>query len=80
MTTSPIEGLADAAEIVDWLRKDVGMEAIRMILMSGLPGGTRTERVKNQAFAQGCAHAVTMILQAIERGEYRARHQEKNND
>jgi hypothetical protein len=60
----------DVAEIAAWLRRDVGAEATRMILAAGLPGGTRTERTKRAAFAEGCAHAVTMILKAIERGDH----------
>lgn len=60
----------ERAAIVAWLRKSVGMEAGRMILASGLPGGTRTQRVKNQAYAEGCAHAVTQIINAIERGDH----------
>lgn len=60
----------ERAAIVAWLRKSVGMEAGRMILVSGLPGGTRTQRVKNRAYAEGCAHAVTQIINAIERGAH----------
>lgn len=51
-------------EIDDLLRL-VGMEAVRMLLMSGMPGGTRTERVKAKAFAEGCMHAVKAIQDAV---------------
>lgn len=66
--TSPAE--QERALIVQWLRTDVGAEATRMILAAGLPGGTRTQRVKSAAFAEGCAHAVTMILKALESGAH----------
>lgn len=57
-------------QIVAWLRKTVGMEAGRLILASGLPGGTRTDRVKSRAFAEGCAHATKAIINAIESGDH----------
>lgn len=57
------------ASIARWLRRDVGAEATRMMLAAGLPGGTRTERIKRAAFAEGCAHAVSAIIAAIERGD-----------
>lgn len=57
--------------IVAWLRHEVAGEATRMILAAGLPGGTRTQRTKNAAFADGCAHAVSMIIKAIENGDHR---------
>jgi hypothetical protein len=78
--TAPSSPTQEEREIVAWLRKGVGMEAGRMILMSGLPGGTRTQRVKDRAFAEGCAHAVTCILKAIESGEWRTQHQGGSND
>jgi hypothetical protein len=58
---------------VKWLRNEVAAEAIRMMLVAGMPGGTRTERVKAAAFAEGCAHAVTMIREALERGAHIAK-------
>lgn len=56
----------ERAAIVAWLREDVGAEAIRMMLIAGMPGGTRTERVKRQAFADGVSHATSAIREAIE--------------
>tara|TARA_B100001057_G_scaffold418770_1_gene438201 strand:- start:107 stop:328 length:222 start_codon:yes stop_codon:yes gene_type:complete len=64
------EAMKERARVVRWLRREVGGEATRMMLAAGLPGGTRTQRTKNAAFAEGCAHAVTMILNAIERGDH----------
>ena len=57
------------AAIVAWLRADVSAEAIRMMLVAGMPGGTRTERTKRAAFADGVSHATVAIREAIERGE-----------
>lgn len=62
--------MGEREKIVAWLRREVAGEATRMMLMAGLPGGTRTQRVKNKAFADGCGHAVTMIINAIERGDH----------
>lgn len=56
--------------IVRWLRKEVGPEACRMILVAGMPGGTRTQRVKMVAFADGCSHAIKSIVEALERGDH----------
>lgn len=56
--------------VVRWLRHEVAGEATRMILVAGIPGGTRTQRTKNAAFADGCAHAVSMIIKAIERCDH----------
>ncbi len=65
-----IEG-GEIAEAVEWLRKSVGMEVAGMMLQAGLPGGTRTQRIKNAAFADGCAHAVKKIIAALESGDWR---------
>lgn len=68
----PIERTAEQerAAIVAWLRLNVAGEATRMMLMAGLPGGTKTQRVKNRSYAEGCAHAVSMVIDAIERGDH----------
>lgn len=62
--------MSEREAIVAWLRREVAAEATGMMLMAALPGGTRTQRVKNRAYAEGCAHAVSMILDAIERGDH----------
>lgn len=54
---------------IDKLLSDAGAEAIRMMLMAGMPGGTRTQRVKNMAFAEGCSHAVKSIREAIRQAD-----------
>ena len=51
--------------------KQYGMAAVQLILASGLPGGTRTQRTKASAFAEGYSKAVAQIKDAIERGEHR---------
>jgi hypothetical protein len=61
----------ERAAVVAWLRKDVSMEAVRMMLAAGLPGGTRTQRTKAAAFAEGLAHGAKSIADAIERGDHR---------
>lgn len=71
-TCGQFKPASEARLILEWLRRDVGPEAIRMMLAAGLPGGTRTQRTKNAAFAEGCAHAVKMIADGIERGDYGA--------
>lgn len=58
-------------EIVAWLRREVGGEVTRMQLAAGLPGGTRTQRTKIAAFAEGAGHAVTSLIRAIESGSHR---------
>lgn len=71
MTPTPErEREAERRAVVAWLRKTVGMEVAQMILVAGLPGGTRTQRVKNAAYADGCAHAVKMIADCIESGDH----------
>lgn len=60
----------DEKRIVAHLR-EFGMAAVHLMLMSGIPGGTRTQRVKAEAFADGYAKAVAQIKDAIERGEHR---------
>lgn len=72
MTTTP-EHEAERAAIVAWLRRDVGGEATRLRLAAAMPGGTRTERTKAAAFADGIMHAVGMMLKAVERGDYRSK-------
>lgn len=57
---------AEEERIVAWLRSDVLAEAVRMSLAAGLPGGTRTERVRARAFADGSCHAISCIISAIE--------------
>lgn len=61
---------AERVRVVEWLRKTVGAEVMRMMLSAGLPGGTQTQRAKRRAYAEGCAHAVSMILEAVERGDH----------
>ena len=61
----------DELRIVEWLRREMAGEVTQLMLMAGLPGGTRTQRTKNSAFAKGCGHAVTVLIDAIERGEHR---------
>lgn len=61
---------AEREAVVAWLRRDLAAEATRMMLMAGLPGGTRTQRVKNRAFADGVGHAITSIIAGIERGDH----------
>lgn len=65
--------MTETEQIVAWLKRDVADEAMRMMLAAGLPGGTRTQRTKNAAFADGMAHAVKMIREGIERGEHAPR-------
>jgi hypothetical protein len=60
----------ETKRIVEWLRKEVGPEACRMILVAGMPGGTRTQRVKMAAFADGCSHAIKSIVEALESGDH----------
>lgn len=62
--------VSEREQIVAWLRNTVGPETVQMMLMAGLPGGTRTQRVKNAAFAEGCADATSKIIAAIERGDH----------
>ena len=62
--------MSEREQIVAWLRETVGMEVTTMMLASGLPGGSRTQRVKNAAFAEGCANATRKIIAAIERGDH----------
>lgn len=62
--------MGEREAVVAWLRRDVAAEATRMMLMAGMPGGTRTQRVKSRAFADGVGHAVTSIIAGIERGDH----------
>lgn len=66
----------ERASIVAWLRGDALVQAARMTLAAGLPGGTRTERVRGKAFADGTCHAISCIIAAIERGAHLAAPQE----
>lgn len=70
------EAEKERAAVVAWLREK-GMDAAHMILMAGMPGGTRTQRTKNAAFADGCAHTVKVIMAGIERGDH---HKELPNE
>lgn len=56
--------------IADFIRKQGGAAGIRLLLGSGMPGGTRTARVKHKAFADGFCRAVTVLADAIERGDH----------
>lgn len=60
----------ERAAIVAHIRRVIGSEATRLMIAAGLPGGTRTQRTKNAAFADGVAHAVKVIADAIEAGEH----------
>jgi len=62
--------MSETEAIVAWLRGEFGAAAVHLILMSGMPGGTRTERIKNRARADGFAKAVSMIAECIERGDH----------
>jgi argininosuccinate synthase len=57
---------ATLAVVVEWLRKDLGVDAVHLMLAAGAPGGTATQRVKNKAFAAGYGHAVADIKNDIE--------------
>lgn len=59
----------ERAAIVQLVRSDFGAAAVRMMLAAGLPGGTRTQRVKAAAYADGFAKAVSLVADAIERGD-----------
>ena len=51
------------------IAKEHGLMAVNMILTSGLPGGTRTQRAKAQAFAEGysqCAANIATAIRALE--------------
>lgn len=60
----------ERAAIVDYLRKQFGTAAVHLILASGMPGGTRTQRVKAAAAADGFAKAVSMMADKIESGAH----------
>jgi len=60
----------ERAAVVAWLRGPVTGEALRLLLSSGMPGGTRTQRVKNAAFAEGLAHAIKSIVAGIEAADH----------
>jgi len=47
------------------IAKEHGLMAVNMILISGLPGGTRTQRAKAQAFAEGYSQCAANIATAI---------------
>ena len=47
------------------IAKEHGLMAVNMILTSGLPGGTRTQRAKAQAFAEGYSQCAANIATAI---------------
>jgi hypothetical protein len=64
------EQITEREAIVKMVKHDFGAAAVRMMLASGVPIGTRTERVKGRAFADGFARAVSVIADAIERGEH----------
>lgn len=57
---------ATVAAIVEWLRKDLGTEAIGMMLAAGMPSQTRTQRTKDMAFADGFGRCVALAASAIE--------------
>jgi hypothetical protein len=60
----------DEREAVVRLVRQAGLEAVRMRLVAGMPGDTRTDRAKAEAFADGCSHACKSILEAIEQGAH----------
>jgi len=68
--TNSIEAPGEREAIVHFVKHEIGGAAIRMMLASGLPGGTRTQRVKNAAYADGFAKAVSVIADAISRGDH----------
>ena len=47
------------------IAKEHGLMAVNMILISGLPGGTRTQSAKAQAFAEGYSQCAANIATAI---------------
>lgn len=55
------EALEEAAGVA----KEHGLAAVRMMLASGLPGGTKTQRTKSAAFADGYGVAAGDIGDAI---------------
>ena len=57
---------ATVAAIVEWLRKDLGTEAIVMMLAAGMPGQKRTQRTKDMAFADGFARCVALAAGELE--------------
>lgn len=67
---------AERAAIVA-LCRDMGSASVSMILAAGLPGGTRTQRVKRAAYADGYTRAIADVRDAIERGDHL---KEKRND
>ncbi|MDB5412625.1 MAG: hypothetical protein JWR10_960 [Rubritepida sp.] len=42
-----------------------GLRAVSMRLLAGMPGGSRTDRIKARAFADGYAKAAADIAEAI---------------
>ncbi len=61
--------LTEREQLANWLRRHGGGAAVHLTLAAGMPGGTRTERVKRRAFAEGFGRAVTVIREAVERGD-----------
>jgi len=56
----------ERADILKWLRDDVGAELIRMRLMAGMPGGTAHQRAKQRANLDGMDFALDAIRKGIE--------------
>lgn len=61
---------AERARVVAILR-EFGAASVHLILSSGLPGGTRTQRTKAAAHADGFSKAVSMVKSAIEAGQHK---------
>ena len=61
---------AEREAIAHFVKHEFGAAAVHMMLASGLPGGTRTQRTKNRAFADGFAKATSMIAKAIQDGDH----------
>ncbi len=61
---------AEREAIADYVRKQFGAAGVHMMLAAGMPGGTRTQRVKNAAFADGFAKAACLIAKAVEAGDH----------
>lgn len=62
---TPSEAEIERAAVMEWLKKGVGMELVRMRIACGLPGGTAHQRMKQRVMLDGMELALREILAGL---------------